>query len=109
MQNYILTNLVRADLIEVTEKISGKQQSSTQVRKQPARRVKKQLARKQPTRKQPTRNAKKQLTRKQPARYAKKQLAKKQPAIFTISILLANNPLGNGLLGSYLFIKKVKL
>ena len=63
---------------------NAKQQSSgTQVRKQPARNVKKQLARKQPTRKQPARNAKKQLTRKQPtrkqpARNAKKQLAKKK-------------------------------
>ena len=54
---------------------NAKQQSSTRVRKQPARKVKKQ-----PTRKQPARNAKKQLARKQPVRNAKKQLASKQRA-----------------------------
>ena len=59
---------------------NAKQQSSTRVRKQPARKVKKQ-----PTRKQPARNAKKQLTkkqlaRKQPVRNANKQPARKLPA-----------------------------
>ena len=80
-----LRTIKQPEQAKMTIENAKQQSSSTQVRKQPARNVKKQLTRKQPTRKQPARNAKKQLTRKtptrkQPVRNAKKQLAKKKLA-----------------------------